>query len=105
MYLNYVISFEQILSGPVGSVVSWTIWVVGSNPIVSHISIFFFFQIEETCTFMNSSSLKYHLIALFTDTAIIRFEEYFRMPRGHEHISFVYFRALFGTFFPKVFLE
>ena len=26
------------------------------------------------------------------------------MPRGHEHISFV-FRALFGTFFLKVFLE
>ena len=76
----------------------------GSNPIVSHI-YFFFFQIEETCTFMNSSSLKYHLIALFTDKAIIRFEEHFRMPRGHEHISFVYFRALFGTFFPKVFLE
>ena len=26
------------------------------------------------------------------------------MPRGHEHISFV-FRALFGTFFRKVLLE
>ena len=26
------------------------------------------------------------------------------MPRGHKHISFV-FRALFGTFFLKVFLE
>ena len=35
---------------------------------------------------------------------LIRFKEYYRMPRGHEHISFV-FRALFGTFFRKVFLE
>ena len=34
----------------------------------------------------------------------IRFKEYDRMPRGHEHISFV-FRALLGTFFRKVFLE
>ena len=35
---------------------------------------------------------------------LIRFKEYYRMPRGHEQISFV-FRALFGTFFRKVFLE
>ena len=35
---------------------------------------------------------------------LIRFKEYYRMPRGHEHIS-LYFRALFGTFFVKVFLE
>ena len=33
---------------------------------------------------------------------LIRFKEYYWMPRGHEHIS--YFRALFGTIFLKVFL-
>ena len=33
---------------------------------------------------------------------LIQFKEYYRMARGHEHI---YFRALFGTFFLKVFLE
>ena len=60
MYLNYFTSFQQILSGLVFSVVYWTIWVVGSNPTVFHIN-FFFFQIEETCTFMNISSVKYHL--------------------------------------------
>ena len=32
---------------------------------------------------------------------LIQFKEYYRMPRGHEHISFV-FRALFGTFFLKI---
>ena len=36
---------------------------------------------------------------------LIRFKEYYRMPRGHEQISFFYFRTLFGTFFLKVFLE
>ena len=59
MYLNYFTSFQQILSGLVFSIVYWTIWVVGSNPTVFHISFQFFFQIEETCTFMNISSLKY----------------------------------------------
>ena len=60
MYLNYFISIQQILSGPVVSVVYWTIWVVGSNPTVFRIN-FIFFQIEETCTFIIISSLKYHL--------------------------------------------
>ena len=49
------------------------------------------------------------LMDLFTDTAailkLIRFKEYYRMPMGHEHISFVFCGALFGTFFLKVFLE
>ena len=35
---------------------------------------------------------------------LIRFKEYYRIPRGHEHISFV-FSSAFGTFFRKVFLE
>ena len=35
---------------------------------------------------------------------LIRFKEYYRMPRGHKHISFV-FSSAFGTFFLKVFLE
>ena len=35
---------------------------------------------------------------------LIRFKEYYRMPRGHEHILFVCTSA-FGTFFLKVFLE
>ena len=44
-------------------------------------------------------------IDLFTDTAailnyiLIRFKEYYRMPRGHEHISFVFssaFRDIFS---------
>ena len=60
MYFNYFTSFQQILSGLVFSVVYWTIWVVGSNPTVFHIN-FFFFQIEETCTFMNISISKYYL--------------------------------------------
>ena len=40
---------------------------------------------------------------LFTDTAailkLIRFKEYYRMPRGHEHIWFVFpgaFRDIFS---------
>ena len=43
------------------------------------------------------------LIDLFTDTAahieLILFKEYYRMPRGHEHISFVFsgaFRDIFS---------
>ena len=35
---------------------------------------------------------------------LIRFEEYYRMPRGHEHISFVFSSAFQDIFF-KVFLE
>ena len=35
---------------------------------------------------------------------LIRFKEYYEMPRGHEHFSFVFLSA-FGTFFLKVFLE
>ena len=34
MYLNYIISIQQILSGQVVSVIYWTIWVLGSNPTV-----------------------------------------------------------------------
>ena len=60
MYLNYFTSIQQILSGLVVSVVYWTNWVVDANPSVFCI-IFFAFQIEETCTFMNISSFKYHL--------------------------------------------
>ena len=50
MYLNYKL---------VVSVVYLVFWVVGSNLTALHIN--FFFQIEETCTFVNISSLKYHL--------------------------------------------
>ena len=35
---------------------------------------------------------------------LFRFKEYYRMLRGHEHISFV-FSSAFRTFFLKVFLE
>ena len=35
---------------------------------------------------------------------LIRFKEYYRMPRGMSTFRF-YFRALFGKFFLKVFLE
>ena len=35
---------------------------------------------------------------------LIRFKEYYRMPRGMSTFR-LYFRALFGTFFVKVFLE
>ena len=60
MYLYYFTSIWQILSGLVVSVVYWTIWVVGSNTTAFRIN-FVFFEIEETSTFMNISSLKYHL--------------------------------------------
>ena len=36
---------------------------------------------------------------------LIRFKEYYRMPRGHEHISFVFFLFVFLSAFLKVFLE
>ena len=49
MYLNYFLSTQQLLSGLVVSVRS----------IRDH--LVFSLQIEETCTFMNISSLKYHL--------------------------------------------
>ena len=42
------------------NVVYWAFWVAGSNPTLLRI-IFFFFQIEDTCTFMNIYSSKYHL--------------------------------------------
>ena len=35
---------------------------------------------------------------------LIRFKEYYRMPRDMSTFR-LYFRALFGTFFLKVFLE
>ena len=35
---------------------------------------------------------------------LIRFKEYYRMPRGHEHISFVFSSAVRDIFL-KVFLE
>ena len=60
MYLNYFLTIQQILGGLVVSVVYWDFWIVGSDPPALFI-IFFFFQIVETCTFMNISSLKYHL--------------------------------------------
>ena len=66
MYLNYYASIQQILSGLVVGVVYWTIRGVGSNPTIIRLELFFF-QFEETCTFMNIStftsisSLKYHL--------------------------------------------
>ena len=61
MYLNYFTSIQQILSGLVVSVVQYTgPFGSGSNPTIFHIN-FFFFQIKETCTFMNISSLKHHL--------------------------------------------
>ena len=61
MYLDYYASIQQILSGLVVGVVYWPIGGVGSNPTVIRLE-FFFFQFEETCTYMNISSLKYHLI-------------------------------------------
>ena len=42
------------------------------------------------------------LMDLFTDTAailkLIRFKEYYRMPGGHEHISFVFLSAFQDIF-------
>ena len=35
---------------------------------------------------------------------LIQFKEYYRMPRGHEHILFV-FSSAFGRFFLKVFFR
>ena len=35
---------------------------------------------------------------------LIRFKEYYRMPKGHEHISFV-FSSAFRDISSKVFLE
>ena len=61
MYLNYFTSIQQILSDLVLSVVHYTgPFGSSSNPTVFRIN-FFFFQIKETCTFMNISSLKHHL--------------------------------------------
>ena len=42
-------------------------------------------------------------IDLFSDTAAIltRFKEYYRMPRGHELISFVFFERFSEHFFLK----
>ena len=62
MYLNYFTSIQQILRGLVVSV----------HGIQDHLdrwfesyyvsyNFFLKFQIEETCTFMNIFSLKYHL--------------------------------------------
>ena len=42
------------------SVVYWIIYVVGSNLTVVHL-ILFFFQTEQTSTFINIPSLRYHL--------------------------------------------
>ena len=60
MYLNYFTFIQQMPSGLEVSVVYWTTWVVGSNPTVLGIN-FSFYQIEETSTYMNISSYKYHL--------------------------------------------
>ena len=60
MYLNYYLSIQQILSELGVSVLHWVILVVGSNSTVFHTNSFFF-QIEESWTFMNVSTLKYHL--------------------------------------------
>ena len=60
MYLNYFLTVQQILSGLAVSAVYWVFWIVGSNRTALHIN-FFLFQIEETCTFMNISSLTYRL--------------------------------------------
>ena len=63
MYLNYFPTIHQIRGGLVVSVVYWVFWVGGSNLTALHIN--FFFQIEETCTLMNISSLKYHLSVIY----------------------------------------
>ena len=36
---------------------------------------------------------------------LIRFKEYYRMPRGHEHISFVFLSAFRDIFLNKKFKE
>ena len=36
---------------------------------------------------------------------LTRFKEYYRMPRGHEHISFVFLSALRDIFLNKKFKE
>ena len=41
------------------------------------------------------------LTELFTDTAEIRFKEYYGMLRGHEHIPFSIYDRLSGHFFLK----
>ena len=55
MYLNYCHVIQQLFSGLLANVVYSDLRVEGSKPTAHH------FQIEETCTFMNISSLKYHL--------------------------------------------
>ena len=85
MYLNYFTTIQQILSGLVVSVVYCTIWVVGSNPTIFRIN-FFFFKIEETCTFMNISSLKYHrsliIIKAENSSTLCKFCEGRKGPMG-----------------------
>ena len=49
-------------------------------------------------------SLNRHFYRYGGHIEFIRFKEYYRMPRGHEHISIV-FSSAFRTFFRKVFLE
>ena len=71
MYLNYIPTIHQIRGGLVVSVVYWVFWVVGSNVTALHIN--FFFQIEETCTFMNISSLKYHLSVIQKQKTVLRY--------------------------------
>ena len=74
-------SFHQIRSGLVVNVLYWVFWVVGSNLTALHIN--FFLQIEETCTFMNISSLKYHLSVIKKQETVLPCVTFIRKERGY----------------------
>ena len=56
------------------------------------------------CYVSEVVSLNRHFYRYGGHIEFIRFKEYYRMPGGKSTFR-LYFRALFGTFFLKVFLE
>ena len=82
MNLNYYLCIHQIRSGLVVSVVKSVSCVVGSNPTVLR-NNFFFYQIEETCTFMNISSLNYHLSVIQKQKTVLPCVNFIKGERGY----------------------
>ena len=84
MYLNHFLTIQQILSGLFVSVVYWVFWIVRSNPSALHINIFSFKLIEETCTFMNISCLKYHLSVIWKQKIVLPCVNFISGARGYD---------------------
>ena len=64
------------------------VWYIGFSGswvriLLPLISICFFFQIEETCTFMNISSLKYHLSVIQNQKTVLPCVNIVRGERGY----------------------